>query len=411
MSVGGAGIPRLQDLSYFEAALTALVGGATFEQVRRAILERAGEIEREADFDGSFDERKWDRMRIDGTKYVHPTVDVLKELMRLGWLERALLPSGPSSAYLHRDTTYTVTAQGKHWADRIRADRRDGYNALLGHLVAAHPHLEGFLRVVGARPDSTSAHLTVPLLRWDVTVHDSESSYMNAFVENVCSSVRDGSISWSEAPEEIDAHIRGYVGRITARLAAREKPHSRREFVSWCEEAATKLAFASAGTPLDYISMELLRRWTRFLGVANFSYYAAEPYALRLWATGTVSGSGDDVRIVRRVGPDVRRRALDALLQTWLGRPAAPSAGMYAPIWELRAAVCWQERISDDEFDKALAEALAGEHEGLRFRVHLDQASVRATPPSTRPLVLTMANGLKRVFNLATIIPIGKEQR
>jgi hypothetical protein len=410
VSVGGAGIPRLQDLSYLEVAVGQLAAGATFEQIRRALVSRAADIARDSDTDGSFDDRKWDAVRADGTKHVHNTVDVLKELMRLGWLERHILPSGPSSAYLHADATFELTMLGQAWAQRLHEDRRAAYNALLGCLIDAHPQLDTFLRVVGARPDSTATHLTVPMLRWDGAVHSSEDVYLDALIDTATAAAESGTVSWSADRETIDSGVRDYVGRIRARLAARKKTQTRKEFVNTCDEAITKVAFAAAGCTIDFISMELLRRWTRFMGVANFSYYAREPYALRLWATGTVTGRGPGVNIDRRVGLDVRRRALDAVLQIWQDRRAANTAGMYMPVWELRAAVCWQQRISDDEFDKAVAEALGGVHGDLGYRVHLDQASVRATPASTRPLVLPTDSGVRRVFNVVAIIPTTKEQ-
>jgi hypothetical protein len=409
VSAGGAGIPRLQDLSYLEVAVGQLAAGATFERVRRALVSRAAEIARDGDTDGSFDERKWDTIRADGTKHVHNTVDVLKELMRLGWLERHILPSGPSSAYLHADATFELTLVGQAWARRLHEDRHAAYNSLLGCLIEAHPQLEGFLRVVGARPDSTASHLTIPLLRWDGAVHHSEAAYLDALVSTAADAAASGTVSWSADRDTIDAGVRDYVGRISARLEARKKVQTRKQFVNTCDEAITKVAFAAAGCTLDFISMELLRRWTRFMGVANFSYYARDPYALRLWATGTVTGRGPAVTIERRVGPEVRRAALDAVLQVWQDRGTSTSSSMYMPIWELRAAVCWQQRISDDEFDKALAEALGGAHADLGYRIHLDQASVRATPASTRPLVLPTASGLRRVFNVVTIIPTTKE--
>jgi hypothetical protein len=406
MSVGGAGIPRLQDLSYIEVAVTQVAAGATFEQLRRALVTRAADLAREADADGSFDERKWERTRADVTKYVHNAVDVLKELMRLGWLERHILPSGPASAYLHADSTFVLRDAGHAWAAQVRSDRRSAYNSLLGLLVDAHPQFEGFLRAIGARPDSTATQLTIPLLRWNGTLHTSEAAYLDALVEELTAAVGSGMIGWSASRETIDKGIRSYVGRLRARLEARNKQQSRKEFVSACEEAVTKVAFAAAGCRIDYTSMELLRRWSRFLGVSNFSYYAPGPYALRIWATGTVTGRGPAARINRNVGLEVRRRALDGLLQAWQERRASAAAGMYLPIWELRAAVCWQQRISDDEFDKAVAEALNGAYGDLGFRIHLDQASSRATPGSTRPLILPMEGGLlRRVFNVITLVP------
>lgn len=411
MSVGGVGIPRLQDLSYVEVGITQVAAGATFEQVRKALVARAAEINRDADTEGSFDDRKWAATRANPTKHVHNTVDVLKELMRLGWLERHILPSGPKSAYLHAEATFDLTEAGKAWAALVADDRVAAYNALVGVLVNAHPQFETFLKVVGARPNSIGSHLTVPLLRWDGALHSDEDAYLNALIDYAAAAASSGTVGWSADWQTIDAGVRGYVLRIRARLEAREKQQSRKQFVNTCDEAITKVAFEAAGCPLDYVSMELLRRWTRFLGVANFSYYAQAPYALRLWATGTVTGRGERTTITRRVGPQIRREALEALWDTWQERRVGASAGMYLPVWDLRAAVCWKLRISDDEFDRAVTEALAGVHADLPFRIHLDQASARATPASTRPLVLPTASGLRRVFNVVSILPTNlKEQ-
>ncbi len=410
MSVGGVGIPRLQDLSYVEVAIAQVAAGASFEHIRRSIVSRAEEIARDSDYDGSFDERRWQGLRTDTTKHVHNTVEVLKELMRLGWVVRHVLPSGPSSAYLHQDASFTLTPDGERWAALARDNRRTAYNVLLGALLNAHPQFEGFLRVVGARDDSTSTHFTVPLLRWDGAQHKSESNYLDSLVDYVAGAAATGTLAWSSDRETIEGGIRNYVGRIRKRVIARQKSQSRQQFINSCDEAVTKVAFAAAGCRLDYISMELLRRWTRFLGVANFSYYAPGPYALRFWATGNVSGRGSDATIVRRVGIEIRKRALERLLQVWQERHASNPGDMYVPIWELRAAACWHERISDDEFDKAIAEALSGIYPQLGFRIHLDQASVRATPGSTRPLVLPTDSGVPRVFNIATLIPVNPKE-
>lgn len=405
MSVGGAGIPRLQDIAYIEVAVAQVAAGANFEQIRRAVVTRAAETAREGDTDGSFDDRHWEATLARPTKHVHNTVDVLKELMRLGWLERHILPSGPASAYLHADATFALTPAGMTWAEIARSDRRAAYNALVGVLIDAHPQFEGYLKAVGARPDSSGTHLTVPLIRWDGTRHADEDAYLAALVEYAASAADSGRVGWVADRETIDAGVRGYVGRIRARLQAREKPVNRKQFVNSCEEAITRVAFETAGCPLDYVSMELLRRWMRFLGIANFSYYAPGPYSLRLWATGDVTGRGATATISRRVGPAVRRAALEGLMRAWQERRSESGGGMYIPIWELRAAVCWQKRISDEEFDKAIMEALNGDHPDLGFAIHLDQASLRATPGSTRPLVLPTASGLRRVFNVVAVLP------
>lgn len=403
MSTGGKAIPRLQDLSYFEVAMEGVRQGLTFERIRKALVDRARDLAQEADLDGSFDEAKWERRRRDPREHVNNAVEVLKEAMRLGWVEGRVLPSTPDSSYLHSDELFKLLPPGREWADLAVRDRPAAYNALAGVLIHAHPQLEGFLKAIGARSDSSSPSFTIPLLRWDQERHLSEDLYIEDLIQVVAAAARTGKAGWTVDEATIDRDIRNYVQRIRARRAARDKMQTRKEFLKTCEEAVTKVAFRASGCAIDYISVELMRRWTRFLGVGNFSYYAPGPYALRLWGTGTVDGAGSDVVITRRIGPDIRRQALSTLFDAWQERRATSAASMYAPVWELRAAVCWRLRIADTEWDKAINELLHGTHNALPYRVHLDQASLGPSPASTRPLVLQSPAGL-RIFNVMTLI-------
>src|SRR3954468_7626867 len=113
MSTGGKAIPRLQDLSYFEVALEGVRQGLRFEQIRRALVDRARDLDRDADLEGSFDEAKWERRRRDPREHVNNAVEVLKETMRLGWVERRVLPSGPDSSYLHSNEIFELLPPGR----------------------------------------------------------------------------------------------------------------------------------------------------------------------------------------------------------------------------------------------------------------------------------------------------------
>ncbi len=415
MSVGGAAIPRLQELTYIESAVLAVASGEPFERIRLAILDRAENVARSGDHDGSFDSVKWSSRRADPMSYVHNTVDVLKELMRLGWVERHVLPSTPRSAYAHAHVTYETTAAGRAWTELVRQDELAGYNALAGALLTAHPQFEGFLRLVGARPDSTADHLTVPLLRSDGPPGSDCRRYLAAFLAHVTEAAQAGDLGWTAAPEVIEESLRGYVARAVHRAEVRAKqrpadaanparpPITRKRFAVLCEEAVVRLAFTAAGCPMDYISQELLRRWTRFLGLANFSYYAPGPSALRLWATGSVSGSGDRPDFRRSVGHQVRRSVLQALPRVWSTADGRLDDASYHPVWRVRAAVCWELRISDEEFDAAIAAAYRGELPDLGLRVHLDEASQLRTPGSVRPLVVVGSTGKARVFHVMSL--------
>ncbi|WP_233290068.1 hypothetical protein [Kitasatospora sp. MBT66] len=402
-------------MTYIESAAVAVANGEPFERIRLSVLDRAERIARNSDHDGTFDSSKWEKRRQDPMSYVHNTVDVLKELMRLGWVERHVLPSTPRSAYAHAHVTYETTPAGLAWTDLVKQDQVAGYNALVGALLKAHPQFEGFLRLVGSRPDSTADHLTVPLLRTDGSSELGDSAYLTAFVGHVVEAARTGDLGWSEEPEIIEHRLRTYVDRALERWAARakqraakedrtpERPTTRKRLVMLCEEATVRLAFTAAGCPMDYISHELLRRWTRSLGLANFSYYAPGPHALRLWATGTVSGTGDQVAFRRTVGPQVRQSVLAALPRIWSTEEGLLDDATYHPVWRVRAAVCWELRISDEEFDAAIAAAYHGELPDPGFRIHLDEASQLRTPGSVRPLVLPSSTGQDRVFHVMSL--------
>ncbi|MEX0826146.1 MAG: hypothetical protein WD184_05290 [Acidimicrobiia bacterium] len=391
--------------------MEALSRGATFGEVRIALVDWARDLERAADFEGSFSEKKWEGVRADATQYVHNVVDVLKEGVRLGWIEKPSqsLPSTPRSAYLHLADRFNLRPAGEQWVALLRANRRAAYDHLVGLLLDVHPQFEGFLRAVGAREDSTAPSMTVPLLRWDR--HEHEAVYLDNLISVTQAAVAAGSVGWSVPPSRIEESIRSYVTRIAQRREARGKPQTRRGFLKTCEEAATKCAFAGAGVRLDYVSMELLRRWTKFLGLADFTYHAPEPYALRFWATSSVLSAGVGTAIARRVGSEIRGGVLRATIEAWNERRSLPGAAMYAPVWELRAAVCWRMRISDTEWDKAISELVHGGHADVGYKIHLDRASLGAVPGSTRPLVIPTAAGQLRVYNVMTVVADQKEKK
>ena len=225
-STGGTGIPRLPGPLVLRGCSTRLLEGATFEEVRRVLVDRARDLDRETDLDGSFDEAKWERRRNDPTAHVNNAVDVLKEAMRLGWVEQHVLPSTPHSAYLHSADVYHMRPAGRAWGELVLDDRRAAYDSLAGALIDAHPQMGGFLKAVGATPDSTASAFTIPLLRWDPMRHTSEHSYLDDLVAVVTAAAGAGSLGWTAKAADIDAAIRGYVERIRpgVPLGARPSP-------------------------------------------------------------------------------------------------------------------------------------------------------------------------------------------
>ena len=408
MTVGGQGIPRLQELAYLETVATAVKRGCNFEEIRLAIVEHVwanAQNAPETELPELATYRQW---RSDEKKFVRNVTDALKELMRLGFAKAAQLPSSGRSAYAHRESTYKLTSTGEEWIEVLESDRRNAYDTLVPHLIQHHPGFACFLTVVGVLGDDVERTFVVPLLRWGQLPRGQRSytTYRSSIGDYVAVALASSDLGWSATASEIRDSVSHYLDRVLARAEARERDPfpTVRAFIQTCEEALVKLAFSKAGCSLDYISVEIARRWSRWLGLASFTYYAPGPHALRFWHTSQINLSNREKPIARHTGGQWRDRALDALYEYCQQTRAAGTT--YIPVWEARAAVCWRLRIVDDEFDRAITDMIAGGRAQDRsWRVHLDQVSIGSTPSSAAPFVLKTASTGVRKYNVLTVVP------
>jgi hypothetical protein len=392
MTVGGQGLPRLQELPYLETTAKAVVAGLPFEGIRLALVDHIWSV-RQASPGDPPDPKEYRAWRGDEKKHVRNVTDALKELMRFEFLETAILPSSGKSAYAHKDATYQITSTGSRWVSLLQSDRRAAYDDLLPRLVSAHPVFRGFLATVGVIGDTRSSFV-IPLLRWSELAPNNRShaAYRGAIGNYVAGALASSDLGWRAEGFEIGQAVGDYLNRVLTRAQARGKDPfpTVRAFTQTCEEALVRLAFSKAGCSIDYVSMEIARRWSRWLGLACYSYHAPGPYALRFWNTAQIQlGDAEDgplfspsarARMVvnRRAGGQWRDRALVELHDHCQQVRAAGTT--YVPVWIARAAVCWRLRIVDDEFDRAVTDMIAGRRgEHLPWRVHLDQVSVGST--------------------------------
>ena len=408
MTTGGKGIPRLQELSYLEVAAQAVAGGSSFEDIRRELVDHMLRISQASP--GTGNTAAYRNAKENSKRYVNNASEALKELMRLGLVHKATLPASASSADAYRGTTFALTAPGQEWVDLLTDDRPQGYDALCDTLLGHHPQFKSFLVTIGAFGGPERQSFEVPLMRWgDLRKPRSRERYVQALALHISQELSTNGAGWTADASEVQSAIANYVQAIVDRARSRERPEPlprNQDFVNKCEEAAVKLAFTKAGAPLDYISMEILRRWTRTLGIANFSYHAPGSYALRLWPTAELSRSEDGLEIRRRVGEVWRDRIVTELQRAHERVRRADSGGSpWVPIYRVRAAVCAELRVLDSEFDMALLELLRDERgSGVPYRVNLDQSSYGNIPPSERPLIVSTPSAT-RIFKSMTLVP------
>lgn len=396
----GTGIPRLQELSFLSEAMLEVSDGGTFETVRRRLIEHMTEKRRHEAPTGN---HAAFRLAVHNpTRYVDNATAALGELMKLGFLDKTALPSTGAAAAAYQERRFEPTASGRAWAELMvdgpTGNRGAGYDMLLRELWRIHPQFRGYLRLLATKP------IVLPTARWseanpsgsaETTAGAARLRYVEFLAARAASAVRAGVTGWSGDQDEIAAAVRGYLDE-RFKAAERRKigtPYARnRDFVGACEEALVSFAFRQAGVKLDFISLEILRRWTRVLGVANFSYYVPGPPALRLWATAELDLDVDrQVRAVRRRSVAAHGDAvIDALPDAIDRARRLDPDSTWVPIYRVRAAIGIKLGLNDAVVDRALREFVAGERRpDAPFGINLESAEIGATPPTETPLRVT----------------------
>jgi hypothetical protein len=375
--------------------------GGTFEDVRRRLIEHMTDkrkLEAPTGNHAAF------RLAVHNpTRYVDNASAALGELMKLGFLEKTALPSTSAAAAAYQQRTFEPTASGRAWAELMsggRAERGRGYDLLLRELWRIHPQFSGYLRLLATKP------VVLPTARWseaqppgspEVSAGAARLRYVEFLAGRAAGAVRAGVTGWSSSQAEIAAAIRGYL-EDRFKAAERRKigtPYARnRDFVGACEEALVSFAFLQAGVKLDYISLEILRRWTRVLGVANFSYYVPGPPALRLWATAELDLDADhQLRGVHRRSVAAHGDAvIDTLPEAIDHCRRLDPDSTWVPIYRVRAAIAMKLGLTDGTVDTAIRQFVAGERRtDAPFGINLESAEIGATPPTETPLRVTDA--------------------
>ena len=402
-SPGGQGIPRLQELSFLEVAARGVSAGSTFEEIRRQLVAHMIELRRNQP--GTGNTATFQLAQQDPKRYVRNTTESLKELMRLGLVAPATLPSSARAARGYKNSTFALTEAGQGWARILEEDLRYAYDELLGMLWKTHPQFEGFLGAISVNP----AGLVVPLAQWgQLPLPRTRKRYIEFLTERVASAIEVDELGWSATALEIRTEITSYIEGIRQSAQGRNRPdpHPRnQDFVRGCEEALVKFAFRQTGLSLDYISQEILRRWTKVLGVASFSYHVPGPTALRIWPTATLDVRGDVILTRRRTGTEQSARVVTMLREAYDEvRKDNPSRSLWVPIYRVRAAACYRLLIPDTVFDRALIQLLRNDLDhDVPFGVNIDPAQYGNVPPTELPLQVETSRGVRNYYSMSLV--------
>ena len=402
-SPGGRGIPRLQELSFLEVAAHGVSASSTFEEIRRQLVAHMIELRRNRP--GTGNTAMFQLAQQDPKRYVRNATESLKELMRLGLVVSATLPSSARAARGYKNSTFELTKAGQAWVSILEKDLRHAYDEMLGMLWKTHPQFKGFLRAISVSPGG----MVVPLAQWGrLPLPRTRQRYVEFLTERVAAAVEVDELGWSATAREVGIEITSYIAGIRQSALERNRPdpHPRnQDFVRACEEALVKLAFRQTGLSLDYISHEVLRRWTKVLGVASFSYHVPGTTALRIWPTATIEVRDGVIHTRRRTGTEHVARVI-ATLRTAYDEVHKdnPSRSLWVPIYRVRAAACYRLLIPDTVFDRALIQLLQHDMElDVPFGVNIDPAQYGNVPPTELPLRVETPRGVRNYFSMSLV--------
>jgi hypothetical protein len=311
--------------------------------------------------------------------------------MRVGLVERSPLPSTAKAAKSYAQTQFLLTDAGIEWMELLQdAGEPAALDTLLKRLWAVHPQLEGYIRLL-----NSIETFFVPSLLWSSVYPDGSGpegrdGYIQALIARIVAANEVGESGWSATADDLREAIAAYTGRREAFAANRGRPAYKRsrDFVRDCDEAVTVLALRQARLPIDYISFEIIRRWTQDLLVANFSYWVpGSPSGLRAWSTAPFEEPDSVPVFERRPSTAEWSAAVERLLPEAFAAAAREEAGSsFASIWRVRAYVCAKLHVNDVVFDDALRDFQRRARKGqLPFDLSMEVLTGGPIPPTERP--------------------------
>jgi len=414
----GVGIPRLQEIGFLEQTMRLVAAGQTYDEIRLGLIGWMEALREGPASSGRYMgvRRKAGAGGRQETRFMDNATEALAELMRLGWVERTTLPTTSQALAVYRNRRFASTASGDTWLEELNANQLAGRDRLLSALWPVHPQLRGYYTLLASRP------ITIPTLNWTDVFPDGVEDfgpsgrrrYLDELATRVTRAGQTGLLGWIYEPDSLRAGIAAVVEKRSARAQqqGRPFPYARaQDFTRDCHKGLVAFAFESAGLGIGFTTHEILRRWGRDLGIANFSYHVPDTVAaLRCWATAELDPHDGLITAFRRGATDHADHVLAELPKAYQDARRAQGGGAFVPAYALRQLVCWRLGLNGGVFDRAVRDLLQGTRDAP-FRITPDRGYAGKVPPTESPLVLTDSHGRKSNYLLIMLTPIERSSR
>lgn len=367
-------IPRLENINYLFATLRAISSnGMNFEGVRKSLLEQA-KITSQQEYGvprtGYSTSRRLQRARAsDAYTYWTNARDAIRELITLGFVETAPVPSKKDYVNRHRATQYKLTGKGDALIQLVRNADDSGFrDSFFQALYFAHPYLRTFLGKLA------ESELFVPVFT---------SGKVDKSRVKTIESVVDDFLQWFSHQKAGHVEMADYVGQVREYLEekiATTKELNTRKLVGLLNETAQRQFLSAYGLHFDNITFDHLVKLMSQFWVINYSYSVPSLDGLVVYSTAEITRNNSSLRIDRHRLADCLADILKEIPLQFIRIGKS-----FVPIHELRAAVCYKLRINDQVFDAAIRGIHQGKSEA-DYTITLLTDLTETLPPSSSPL-------------------------
>jgi hypothetical protein len=370
-------IPRVSHLlAHLRDQLVGMRENTTFEAARRRY---AATVER-LEFEGVG--RRTTSRGDEATAYWSPTVEVLEEAMRLGFVEREQLPSARRYVDAHRARVYRLSPEGQDASELAQRQYGEFVDRITVAIIDGHPYFRRLLELLDERP------LMIPVIsQGDLDRARTDGRGTQWWAEYVAGILNEAAptllIDADEVTEEIGAAVR-------KRFGARPDSPTSKAVSEALNDAFAAAAVRARGLPVGATNLKNLRRWGTELRILDLSRHVAGLDGREvIWLAADLESANGHVRTHRRGlsvhGADVAvalvsayRRAADERRRDRVTGLDAP----YIPIFLVRAQAAFESRVTRALCDIVLEHLVTGGYPELGVEVQLHLTGAKPPPPS-----------------------------
>lgn len=391
-------IPKLDDVSYLFDALGCIRDGFTFDTLRQHLIR--------LQLESTEDRRRalpntantfWSNVR-----------DVLRELMRLGFVNRDTLPSRSEQLDAHRRRTFTLTRAGEEFLELEERNVWDFRYRFAEAMLIGHPYMRELHQSLTSRelffPRVQKTELPGDLDSW----RSGPPEPIRDLASWVADSVREV-LQLNISVEELESGMRLYLKAAWKRLRRDQKSHLFTKAVTKAmNDVIVRVLLRAYGLRMDYVTF---RSAVALLSGLDAIWHTRSLTGRRgwsMWATSNVTiptlPSNNSPAVQALLGScwfaphDVPDDVIkDQLIETFFS--FSDRRGGFALIHVLRAHVCHRLRIHGRAFDRVLGKLHAQALVDANYAINLDRGGGEELPPSEDPFRIG-----KRAFYLITLL-------